>query len=766
MRQRFLILVLVVVGALISVTTEATGVPAATDADVTRAFRLAYEGELTDAALVRGLEVRFGEKRSPRDRVICAYLLTFSPRRLLHDPRSGYIEIVLNDPKSGEILGEEALYRLYRIRGDEAYDDGKFEISVHDHRQLLKSENRMLRDYAILKVGWGYLNLKRPNDAFQFWLENTEKALKLGLPNVSPNLLHGLALSLVENTNRKPEDITRLGALALDDTLKQQFTLGLEEGLDSLTTETEQQALATQMQSLPWRSELLAALFERSKLSGKRACRLIYWLEAPGQKLEWATQGRILESCAQWASHAEKDQKDSGLSARLEKILPLYDLHGTDRHIRFEWYRTAKHKSLACLEGVNWLSEKLDENTRKFAPVKEITEICVEAAPSLKATELATMMDQFQIGAAQSGYLNAENEPLLYLATSLLVAPKVREAFVQKLQANPDVFRSTLVPSLVAENLRKNKEGTKAAQLLALFGEQADGHVRTESIWQGLLNEKLASLIQAKQYAEALTNLEKALPIQATPKLTEPQTEMWLGVIVKMQDDKATQDRASKALQTLLTSGYALEYSKLTAAMLELSAQYGLWSDFWNTLQNKACPAFSKVASEKLKLELFEAIASDQWHVPPTEKNSDSEFNFLVNLAESLKANSPTKASQIEPVGKSIFAQDLKAVKKIEGSRQEVLGPKFSRRDRITQVTTWVQFLDRNIRQVEKRLWSSKLFYRTANLALADFCTEARSRLSKMTQISKHKADSQAQWEQFTPVLVQRLSDCEKRKNL
>ncbi len=744
---------------------EASGVAAASDGDLTKAFRLAYEGDLTDGALVRGLEVRFGQKRSPRDRVLCAYLLTFSPRRLLSNPRSEYIEFVINDPKAKEILGEDSLFRLYRIRGDEAYDDGKFELSVHDHKALLRSQDRMLRDYAILKVGWGYLNLKRSSDAYHFWLENTEKALQTGVQNVSPNLLHGLALALVEDTERTAQDIDRLGKLNLDNTLKQEFIGGIEEGLDSLTKESDQQTLAHQIQTLSWRPELLAGLFERSKLVGKRACRLIYWLEAPGQTLDWATQGRIMESCAQWAGRAEKDQRDSGLQARLETLLPRYDLHGSDRRVRFEWYRSLKRNPLACTEGISWLSDKIDGSTRKLAPVKEINQVCTDAAPQLTSTQVAWLMDRFQAGTTESGYLSAQDEPLLFILTSLLSDRAIRDALVTRLQTNPAVFKKTLVPSLLAENLRKHKESTKAAQLLALYGEQADGQIRTESIWQGLLTEKLMASVSAKNYADALTTVEKTLPIKAERKLTEPQVEMWLSVIVKAKDDAGSKDRASKGLQALVASGYGLEYRKLTGAILELCGQYHLWGDFWTVLKNNKCPPFSEVASEKLKLELFEAIASNQWRVPETEKNSDPEFNFLVQLASSLKEPA-NKIAQIEPVGKSVLAQDLKMVKAIDKKRQEVLGPKLSSRDRITQVTTWVQFLDRHIKQVERRLWSSTLFYRTANSSLADFCGEAKTRLSTMTQVSKHKADSVEQWEQFAPVLVQRLDDCEKRRNL
>lgn len=731
----------------------------ASDADVVKAFRLAYQGELTDGPLVHSLERRFREKRSLKDQITCAYLLTFSPRRLLQEPRRTFVAFVLDHSESKEVVEPEALNRLYRMRADESYEEGKFESALSDLKEILKSNNPQMRDYAILKIGWTNLNHKHPESAFAFWLEQVEMALSKKAP-ISNNLVHGLGLALVEHTKRTDSDVSRVGKLELDAALKSHVALGVGEGLDTLTKEEEIVAFASQLKNFSWNMELVKTVLESSKVTGAKACRYLPFVNFAGAQTTWGMASRVIEACGQWATHSTKDKLAIATLPRLEKLVGGFTLNGSERRVRFEIYQANKHAKLACQEGMAWLSEL--KTDRKAALVNDIRTNCVAAANEWNNEERAAFIAQLD-KVASDGAISKSDDPFLFISTAMIENASVRKALVEAMTTgNASSLGSTLIPSVLAESLKKHKE--PASPLLAKFGQQGSGEVRDESVWHELLTEEIASLVAKKDYKEAYARLEKMLPLAKDKKPSADTTELYLSVIVKAKTEKNLESNARGALEKITASGAAKDYTKLTPAILELCGEVGAWDSAWKLLETGS---FSKLGSPRFKVALFEAVATGKFTPPqdnkPKNNKEDGELSFIVAIGEATKNHDAKAFQNLKAQGKSPLVADLVLFQAIDKKKAKLLDKSFQSKDRITQVTAWVQFLDSEGRRIGKHAWSNQELFQFTNDSMGEFCSEAKSRLGGMKP-GKHKADTAENWATFTQVLSQRLEQCEKRK--
>ena len=93
-----------------------------------------------------------------------------------------YLDFLVTHPKRDEVLGAEAAQRILRLHGDDAFDRGKFPVAITDYKELEKRSTGFAKDYATLKLGWSYLNLKQPKEALHAWLA-TAKGRQLNNEN-------------------------------------------------------------------------------------------------------------------------------------------------------------------------------------------------------------------------------------------------------------------------------------------------------------------------------------------------------------------------------------------------------------------------------------------------------------------------------------------------------------------------------------------------------------------------------------------------------
>lgn len=421
---------------------------ASVESDLTHGLSAAMRGSMNDVKNVRTVEQAFRNAKTENDRVVAAYLLTFAQEKKLVAGIGPYLDFLVSHPLRDSVLGEEAAQRILRLHGDDAYNRGKFLIAIGDFRELEKRGTDFTRDYATLKLGWAYLNLKQPNEALHAWL-NAAQGRQLNNENPAlGSLISGVGQAFAENRQRTSADAALIAAQAWNAEAVTYFIKGFFDGSETLHTTPEVRDLVHASQNFAWKKELADYIVGHA--TPKYACRSVEWLALldKTQPLAEVPYAAVMDECS---------AKES--NELLSAFYPRLTLPGDAQAARMAYYLKNKRNAEACRDGALWAKH----SDRKALPAKEIAQACATALEG--DSSLAAFLLEVLEGPETYALLNVEDESLLFLFSSWLIDPTFRST----VETKRALFTGTIAGDLLIERNLDEGNWANARELVELY---------------------------------------------------------------------------------------------------------------------------------------------------------------------------------------------------------------------------------------------------------------------------------------------------------
>jgi hypothetical protein len=755
----------------------------AADVDLAKALEKAAKGELRDRVLMAKLEKSFSTSPDTVRRLQIANILTYAPAS--SGLRERYVEFILGSPQSESVLGKSELFRVHRLRAERFYEAGKFAEAARDFDFIFNSPDPLVREYAILKSGWCQMNLEKPHLAWELWMESAEKTVKVR-QQVAPNLAHSLGQALIENKKRTADDFERLGALKLDATAFDSLLNGIEQGMDTIDTPEKMAPVVEMSHALKWSGTLAERILEKMGGTGSRACLFVPWVTQYYGKNIPQTALQVAEGCALWLEAQKKEQRKAKprretelLVASAQDLLTPWaskqDWKPTELRLPFTVYVANGDGVRACETGLIWLSRPMPVESRLRAPVPAIVEQC-KTALAKDAGLAGRWVHYFQPDATTTQFLSESKDPLLFVALSLLSENSFQTLFVRSVSENPKVYEATLLPVLILEQLEEKKQ-LDAAQTLwnALVQKQADDPAAS-GVWKRLLRRQVGLLNEKKDGPEALRELlARTLLAPADPYLSEFGYGLWLEYLaeevalvrknpLEAEARLAGNSAAKSVAEGLLNPARVLKFPKLASASVETMAWFGMYDSVWKTLTSPGAIAYSKVRSESLEVRLLSAMVEGRIDLSTSGNSADPGLRFLSDLGKRLKdAPSEKWLDGIKPLGAGPVSRDTSYLQTLTQKQKKLLSPRKGSKAAAQQALDWIQYLDRQKRDLARRTWSHQLFFERAQDSLSQFCAQATEKVPDLKKNVQGAGSSAEQWNEFFSAFEKKLSNCRSR---
>jgi hypothetical protein len=706
------------------------------------------QGDISDPKLVSDLSSLMKDTaQSSSTRTEAAYLLTYASTGGSEELRTEAVNTALSSVGVDNFLSDDAVTRLYRIRGDLFYDRGKFNEALQNYGEVQKraKAGEGLSDYALLRIGWCYINQERAGQAFAIWLPEVGARLK-NKKVISSSLLHGLGQSFTEDLKRSPDQAAALAGLSLDSEQRDSLAKGLVDGINYLKDSGQISSWWRLLEKLSWRSEVAAHLDELSNAAGRRACDLLPMVQKSTDVKTTAGNLRLVENCTlAYLKRAPGTQVSKNL---LHTLLAAADLRADQRKIRYDFYRFEKDNFAACQEGIAWLTDEEDGRTAFSVPLNETTSVCLDTLkqPNGKlptvAKSIAAMVD------GHPSAFKTTSDPALYLANALLKNKSFAIEFSSELLAHPEKYRGLLVTQLTAESLLASQQEEKAESMRNIFGRAETGSVTQNDVWKNLAIRKFRKLVDDGKLDEARVFLNQDCPLASSPG-EKDCTERWSYLVFKEASDPVRVEQTKTTVATVLDAGKVND-AQITP-WIDLGVKLNLWPNVWNAIKNRttALSGFAKVA-------LFESLVSEKFRPEkneiPSLKNVD--VREIVSFAGSLNSKNKSDLQKLTLSKNSPLAPDLKVIQNVETRSHGALK---SRREPVEELSAWVDFLNANSKNLTRRKWVSLVMYSRGIESVETFCRQATERLPRIP--ASHQVSGE-EWTNLVQLLAKRLEDC------
>jgi hypothetical protein len=757
----------------------------AADVDLAKALEKAAKGELRDRVLMAKLEKSFSTSHDAARRIQIANVLTYAPAS--SGLRDRYVDFILGQSQSESVLGKSELFRVHRLRAERLYEAGKFAEAAQDFNFIFNSSDPLVREYAILKSGWCQMNIDKPHLAWELWMESAEKTVQ-GRQQVAPNLAHSLGQALIENKNRTADDFERLGKLKLDAAAFDSLLKGIEQGIDIIDTPAKMAPVVEMSHALKWSATLADRVLEKMGGTGSRACLFVPWVTQYYEKNVSPTALQVAESCALWLEAQTKELKKAKPRRETELVVASaqglltswvskQDWKPNELRLPFTVYMANGEVARACETGLTWLSRPMPLENRMRAPVPAVVEQC-KAALAKDGGLASRWMHYFQPDSTTTRLLSESKDPLLFVALSLLSENSFQTLLVKSVSENPKVYEATLLPVLILEQLEEKKQLDAALTLWsALVQNQADDPAAS-GVWKRLLRRQVSQLNEKKASPEALRELlTRALLAPADPNLSEFGYGLWLEYLAEEvalvrknpleAESKLAGNSAAKATaEGLLSPQRVLKFSKLAPASVETMAWFGMYDAVWKTLTSPGAIAYSKVRSESLEVRLLSAMVEGRIDLATSANSLDPSLRFLSELGKRLKeAPSDKWLDGIAPLGGGPVSRDTSYLQAIAQKQKKLLTPRKGPKAAAQQALDWIQYLDRQKRDLARRTWSHQLFFERAEDSLSQFCQQATEKVPDLRKNVQGAGSSAEQWNEFFSAFEKKLSSCRSRES-
>ncbi len=698
-----------------------------------RGLSLALKGNFIDFDIIEKIESIYKKSSEKDEKVIAAYLLTYAPRSLLSKTKEDLLKFVLSSKEKDFLLNYDSIARVVRLYADFLYEKGNFKEAIHYYEKLLKSSE--LRDYALLKIGWSYLNLKEPQKAYFLWIEEVSRKQSTGiLPRA---FYHGIGQSLAENTNINEKDVENLKKISLNDDTKKALLNGIKNGISTLKSRDDILKLIKVTRLFPWHLELLALIFEDDLINPKEACELVSLLEP--NVFPYQPFGRKIEHCINWLLDSNTDKGKYGeVLSKLEEILPLFSLYGTERSFRFRFYDFSKNYDMACKDGMEWLFEETKE--RNHIPATLIALNC------LRSKKVCDNLANFitKIHNNSFSYLKSSKDPLTYFLTRVANLTCFQDSFYKELVKNISLYTETLVPMIFMETLLKKRKFDKAYELATFFLDSSA--LYNKKLFEKITYSHINNLIEEHSFDEAYKLLNKHFPVTSQHSIL-----LWTLLLDKSKDKARNWQKAS--LSRLLIPETFKRFRYLVPKFFELAIFYEDWISIWNNFNNvtrELSPKFRDIVI----IKLFTALVENKF-IPP-QNTATSELEFLKRLSLVVKSGDENMLLSLVPVGNDIIVKDFLFIQKFCKQKNLVFASLKNNNDSISKIRLWLKFAKVIGKKISSREWSSPLlFFMTKNILTNFF----KNFYEIVTLRGKDSNLSEKKWLNLIQILKEKMNE-------
>lgn len=683
-------------------------------------MELAIQGKLVDYRKIKALDAIYRQSPESDERVFAAYLLTYAPASLLSESKSKLIDFLLN-MESEPVIGQQAVARLFRLRADQRYDAGDFVAAVLDYEEIRKRDAGQLAHYALLKIGWSYLNTKQPARAFDLWMG--EASANRPAVELTLALYQGLGQAIVEDMERKPESIARLNSLKLSSPQKDAVIRGILEGIATLKSTDDHRRLAADLSGLSLWNELVRTLFEKN-VSGKEACLRLVWLNAKPSSGPYPFQpfATPAQACLEWMRHtSEKGHAD--VSGIVEAGLSRIEMKASQRSVRFNFYHTQNQSVPACSEGVLWLFEENDATKRQQIPATPILQHCRKQDPMSPTLPVTDFMERLRRQALESQQLGNPSDPLIYFLAGSLEGTFFRKSLTDELARAGRCYHSTIVPTLLSEALVKRGSFCEAHSVLKNFPETHGSD--DKGLWFTATDPCARQKMEVGDFAGAHDIVSQSFP-PGGAHLSAGQLRLWTHLIQQAQARGEKSEWLAAALRSLLTRENLALAPELAAPLFRLSILLEDWQAAWlNITDPQPKYRLPKDLRQAILLELFLRIADGRFTPAEVSGPSLDELSFLRTIALAAREKRYGDLCHAKTVGDTAMSKDQRFLAKLSAESEQKLDRLERARDVIAKVHLWLSFLGPKKRQIDRREWSSPQLLDGARKILGEFCERA-----------------------------------------
>ncbi len=645
----------------------------------------------------------------------------------------------------GKMLGKKAAYGAARARGDFYFDKGKFDPAAESYEFLTWAPGGQ-HEYAILKLGWSYLNQKQAKKAFTLWSQELSSALKESQPP-SRNLVHGLGVSFSENLSRNADDIKTLNALLLSEDDRQAITEGLLDGLYFLNGPDLKSQWSESVRHLKIYPQLARHMLVDRVNTLLPNCDHLSLLSDKTVFPIFPTSKELRPVISQCVTLYKKN----GDKALLESLLSIYansDLKDTEPFLTWSFYAdVAKSPDQACQLGVYWA---VHENNSQKVALKEISSACKAASNTKESSNQVVAQVEALAGSVNRHALERPDSSAIALLALLVDQPTIHSDLMAAVTKNPILFTPTLVPTLLAEQLGRQKQWKAVAQFKKTlkFGTEPN---KNGSIWTSSARALLVEKIQKKEFAQTLELIREL-------NIYDQLDQQNLGLLLEWSKVFYSDQKVEVAAMVTRLSGDITQISSLDQyqVLVELLLNLRQDKEVSLVIEKLGIPAKFQL-HPAYDAQLFDRVLEKSVDIN-LSKVKNPQYRKLLFLAQSLSKKAKLTASDFDIKGSTPLHEEMTLVKKIYSKASASQNDKYGSLDKIS---LWVDFLQ-TVSAVSKRKWGSFNLLQQGLSQSKETLDYIQANLSKL---QANKDISQQEWDKIVSTLQGKVADSKELLN-
>lgn len=644
--------------------------------------------------------------------------------------------------EAGKIAGKKVVLDAARARGDFYLEKGKFKEAIESYEFLTLAPEAQ-HEYAVLKLGWAYVNNREAEKAFELWNEELSFLLKND-KSPSRNLVHGLGVSFTESTERKAQHVSALNDLSLSEEDTQTLIEGILEGIYFLRTKPMRLQWHESIKNLKLYPKVIQTLLVERFSPLNPNCDFIPLLSDEKVFSVFPSSRALLPVFNQCLLEFKKTNDDQ-LLKELTRLVENSDLKNANPYLAFNFLSTIAHQSTkACQLGIDWAFR--ESNPAKVA-LTEIATTCKNAEN--KEVVLQNLIDALskKADSPERSRLQQTNASEIALLALVIDSPEFVTALTNETQEKPSQYRDTLVPILVAEQWAKSKGWSEILNYKNKLNISATS-LEQKNVWnlsaRSLLMEKIKNqdfsetqnLIRDLQLEEHLNTENLSLLLEWCRVFRREHSKEVKSTLIEITGhlkNALAHEQYTVFLELLLSEHLTSEFSMVVS-------KFGL------TNTTKLHPSFDIVL---LTSSTNRSLVIDAKGV------KNSHYRKLIALSESLLRNEKVGSKYWEIDSKSPLHDNFKFLNNL--SRQDELARR-EKNSSLNKISHWVDFLQL-IARLNKKTWVANILEEYALGRASDtlqFIAENYSKLPPNPDLSTQE------WSQILSTLESKISESKK----
>jgi hypothetical protein len=696
-----------------------------------------------DARTRLALEACFADPKAPESaRTTAAYLLTLGSDADVLRPREPHLAYLAEDETRWKALSPDARLRVRRLIGDNAYETARFRDAERAYERLVEESSGDLREYAVTKLGWTFMNVGTPDRARRLWAREADARTARG-ESVPSSWLHGWAQAFVEAGGPAEADVDRFCRLARGndaDEARASLLRGAVDGVPALRGSAALARVGRAMSRCPALASLwLGELGERFG-GTERACAL---LSAAPPGTPYGQVKTLAQGCR--SRLARGLGKAGELSTEARAAIESLTVEPEARAEAFLLSSATGSAERACRFALDALA--LRARRRDAGPLE--IDPKATAAQCARAVEARQGFAKDAVALVETALLAGEPAPLadprVYVVSQLLDVPTFRALWIGRLRDEPGRWRSSVLPALAAEKLRaSDPEATLA--LYETFAAGRSDASPSGSVWESIRLERVSRSLDEKKETDALALLRRDAPAAGA---TGPSLRAWLRALGSASGD--TLGRYGAEVGAVATTALASSDGRERLAALELLARAERWDAVVDALPKLAPKDDVPLYSDALATGIFDAAVRGR--VPESHRLPAPALKALVEAGRAVGAGRVPEPWAARGTTKPLTG----AVARLSAFGKRATRASSTHGESTAVVSRWVDVLAEGQRLVEKTTWPHGALAAVATSTLHAFC---KGRAEALPTLRRPSQLSASEWSSVTEELGKQLGAC------